>query len=115
MHSGQAPCPNDTNGDGDCGRPMCPYCALAADSRALREALAEIARFTEPLALMLAMGGRVSADELLPEVQRVNRILRAALHPSTPTSFGETARELLREIDRLRSTPDRAEADDAAR
>lgn len=20
-------CPNDTNGDGDCGRPLCPHCA----------------------------------------------------------------------------------------
>jgi len=21
------PCPNDTNGDGDCGRPTCPLCS----------------------------------------------------------------------------------------
>lgn len=22
----QEPCPNDTNGDGDCGKPACPHC-----------------------------------------------------------------------------------------
>lgn len=24
--TGAAPCPRDTNGDGDCGRPNCPHC-----------------------------------------------------------------------------------------
>lgn len=26
-------CPNDTNGDGDCGQPACPYCGPQATDR----------------------------------------------------------------------------------
>jgi len=26
-------CPNDTNGDGDCGRPMCPICGVNAPKK----------------------------------------------------------------------------------
>jgi hypothetical protein len=48
----------------------------------MREALTSIMAFTESLALMLAMKVPVPPAELLPEVQRINRIGRAAL----PTS-----------------------------
>lgn len=27
------PCPKDTNGDGDCGRPNCPYCGTPHPAR----------------------------------------------------------------------------------
>ena len=29
----QPPCPRDTNGDGDCGQPACPWCGLQATPR----------------------------------------------------------------------------------
>lgn len=47
--------------------------------------LEEIRAITEPLALLLAMGETVNAAELLPEIQRLNRIVaRASSSPSLP-------------------------------
>lgn len=37
------PCPRDTNGDGDCGRPVCPYCG-----KAIRDVLGDFVALYAP-------------------------------------------------------------------
>lgn len=32
-HAARPPCPNDTDGDGNCGRPLCPHCKPAPSKR----------------------------------------------------------------------------------
>ncbi len=65
-------CPNDTNGDGNCGRPACPYCCIG-DVRASmvdvahKTVLAGLAELEEKVAAAFA-GGAASEVRMLRDL-----------------------------------------------
>lgn len=63
-------CPNDTNGDGDCGRQFCPYCG---EGRPPIDQDGESIFFTESVGKMTPVEARRCANVLLHRANQIER------------------------------------------